>query len=359
VLKKVPVVDLKIPLAADFVTTIARLDHFNGQWSMSPGLPPDRLFRLEEAARIQSVAASCRLAGMRVTDSDVAALLRGEAPGLRDSPEVRGYAAGLAVELSGGERLLGGDALRALQATILGAVDPVPWRTVPLDREAFDADGKATGTVFSTLPPRLVEGKTDELLTWLELELRSGEQHPILVIGVFALGILSISPFDRGNGRLSRLLAGHLLRRAGYHYTRYASLEREVEALRCDYQQGLLKSQTRLWSGEADLHPWLAFFLLTLDRQRERVEAKVALERESHDYPPLQRAILETVREHGDADAALLLRATGANRNTLKDNLRRLVQTGVLQRLGQRRGTRYRMATGEPARPGADGGVER
>jgi Fic family protein len=39
------------------------------------------------------------------------------------------------------------------------------------------------------------------------------------------------------------------------------------------------------------------------------------------------------------------MRATGANRNTLKDNLRRLVDRGNLERLGQRRGTRYRIPT--------------
>ena len=52
---------------------------------------------------------------------------------------------------------------------------------------------------------------------------------------------------------------------------------------------------------------------------------------------------METVRRHGTAEAGLLLRTTGANRNTLKDNLRRLVQAGVLEKMGERRGTRYRI----------------
>ena len=91
-----------------------------------------------------------------------------------------------------------------------------------------------------------------------------------------------------------------------------------------------------------------------LDRHRESVEAKIALERQVQDYPPLQRAILETVREHGNVGAALLLKATGANRNTLKDNLRRRVQRGVVEKTGLRRGTRYRMSSGErPAPMGA------
>ena len=74
---------------------------------------------------------------------------------------------------------------------------------------------------------------------------------------------------------------------------------------------------------------------------------KIELERDVLDYPPLQQAILSTVREHGSVDAGLLLRATGANRNTLKDNLRRLVDRGALEKTGQRRGTRYRLAVAE------------
>ena len=38
---------------------------------------------------------------------------------------------------------------------------------------------------------------------------------------------------------------------------------------------------------------------------------------------------------------------TGANRNTLKDNLRRLVDRGMLERIGSKRGTIYRLSTDE------------
>jgi len=334
------------------------MDHFGGQWSANPGLPVERLARLEEAARIHSTGSSCRLAGLHISDTDVAGLLCGEAVPLRDSVEILGYAAAMTSAFPGSERLVTVDDVRALHHVLLGNDEHSDWRTGPLHREGFDASGKATGLVFPTLPPRLVEKKADELLTWLEFELRSGEQHAILIIGTFYLYFLAISPFERGNGRMARLLIGHLLRRAGYGFIPYASVEREIEESRNDYQQTLLSSQTRMWSDEADLRAWLEFFLQVLDRHRERVEAKLVLEREVRDFPPLQRAILEAVREHGDVDAGLLIKATGANRNTLKDNLRRLVQHGMLEKTGQRRGTRYRMASGEPARPGAESGVE-
>ena len=48
-----------------------------------------------------------------------------------------------------------------------------------------------------------------------------------------------------------------------------------MEEMRDAYHEALDASETRLWSGEADLEPWIRFFLEALSRHRERVEAKV------------------------------------------------------------------------------------
>jgi Fic family protein len=237
--------------------------------------------------------------------------------------------------------------LRRLHAVLTGraAAGPSPWRTAGhYHREAFDRHGHATGRVFSALPAHLLQEKVDELLTWMEFELHAGERHPVLVIGTFILGLHAASPFDSANSRLARVLITLLLERAGYAYVPYSSIEAQIEELRNEYHESYDLSQTHLWKGECDLGPWLAFFLDVLSRQRERVEVKLALEREASAFPPLQLAILDTVREHGTVDAGLLLRATGANRNTLKDNLRKLVDRGALEKSGERRGTRYRLA---------------
>jgi hypothetical protein len=55
----------------------------------------------------------------------------------------------------------------------------------------------------------------------------------------------------------------------------------------------------------------------------------------------LQETILTLALQHGRVSAGDILRATGANRNTVKDNLARLVQEGTLQKHGQKRGTIY------------------
>jgi Fic family protein len=339
---------LNLPVTPEILKAISRIDRFRGQWSERPALPPERRRQLEEVARIQSTGASCRLAGLRVTDREVTAILRGEDLALRDAAEVIGYARALALPSPTSDRLLDADYLARVHAVLLGEPpesEPMsPWREEALYRESFDAEGKATGCVFPTLPPHLVREKSEELMTWLEFELRSGEQHPILVTGAFMLCLLGISPFSKANGRLARVLVPHLLVRAGYAYVPCASIEDQMEAKRDDYNRALNISQARLWTQQSNQEPWLAFFVAVLDRHRARVEARVQLERDAFEFPPLQRRILETVREHGNVDAALLIRATGANRNTLKDNLRRLVERGVLERTGQRRGARYRLA---------------
>ena len=55
----------------------------------------------------------------------------------------------------------------------------------------------------------------------------------------------------------------------------------------------------------------------------------------------LQEAILTLAHRDGRVTAGEVLRETGANRNTVKDNLARLVRSGLLRRQGAKRGTVY------------------
>jgi Fic family protein len=338
-------VDFNLPVTPEILARVATIDAFNGAWSAQEPIPAERLERIEQAARIRATAASCRISGIPVSDGEVGEILAGQSISPGDQAEIRGYEALLAAGALEGDRLLSGQSIREFHAAMLGEPVASAWRDKPLHREAFDDDGKATGQLFATLPSRYVERQTDELATWVELELREKKQHPLLVVSAFMLVMISIAPFMRANGRLARALAYRMLLRAGYRALPYAGFEVEMEGWRVAYHQALVASQNGLWTESPNLEPWLLYFLETLDRQRECVEKKIALEREVRDYPPLQRAILETAREHGSVDAGLLLKATGANRNTLKDNLRRLVQEGILSKTGERRGTRYRIAS--------------
>jgi hypothetical protein len=343
--------DITLPTNQEILKLVSQLDQFRGFWASGSSVPPDRLARLHEVTRVQSVAASCRIAGIRVAETEVAAILSGSTAMTPLHVELAGYATAIDRAFPHLGPLITGEELAVLNAVILGKPgDPPPpsaIRDAPLHLEVFDADGRALGRVLQTLPPRLLRDKIEDLVTWLELELRSAQHHPLLVIGAVFIFYTAISPYERGNGRMARAMLPHLLRRAGYGFADYASLERVFDEMRLGYYDAIDASQTKLWTAEADLTPWLTFFLRGLSVLATRLQAKVDLEVQARELPPLQRAILETIREHGTGAASLLLVSTGANRNTLKDNLRRLVERGLLERIGSKRGTFYRIATGE------------
>lgn len=344
--------DFNLPVTPVILKQVARIDHFRGTWASGAMLPSDRLARMRDAAHVQATAAACRMAGIRVADTEVVAILEGQTTAVRECAEVLGYSAALREKFTGSP-IVTTEEIRRLHAVMLGGsadAPPTPWRESPKHLEAFDSKGHAIGRVFQTLPPRLIPETAENLVTWLELGIKGHEQHPLMVVGAFVLAFFHASPFDRGNVRISCLLTYHLLQRAGYDFVPYASIEREFEERRVEFYDAFDASSTKLWTGEANLTPWLSYFFETLVLMCDRVATKMDLERRVLEFSPLQRTIVETVREHGSAAAALLLSATGTNRNTLKDNLRRLVERGVLEQMGRRRGTIYRLATGESSR---------
>jgi len=306
---------------------------------------------MRETARVQSVATSCRIAGIRVSEADVVAALAGASLSTSESADLVGYAAAMDRTFPASGPIVTFDELAALNAVVVGKFgNPPPpsvLRDTPLHLEVFDAEGRAQGRVLQTLPPRLLHDKIEDLVSWLELELRGDEHHPLLVAGTFFIYFTSISPFERGNGRTARVIVPHLLRRAGYGFVDYASLERVFDEMRFAYYDAIDGAETKIWTDEADVTPWMSFFVESLQALTLRLQAKVDIESRARELPPLQRAILDTIRENGTGAASLLMAKTGANRNTLKDNLRRLVDRGLLERIGSKRGTIYKLSMGE------------
>jgi hypothetical protein len=164
-------IDFRIPVSQETLTAVSRIDRFRGQWPATATVPIERLTRIKEAATVQSVASSCRLSGMPVSDTEVLAVLRGEAA-VADSAAIRGYASGLEWPFPANDRFVDQEVLQALNRAILDRADEPAtggeWRTQELNREAFDAEGHALGWIFPTLPPRLIKEKIDDLLTWLD-----------------------------------------------------------------------------------------------------------------------------------------------------------------------------------------------
>ena len=88
--------------------------------------------------------------------------------------------------------------------------------------------------------------------------------------------------------------------------------------------------------------PWIVYFLRTLQKQKKQLEEKIARERIMADtLPPLSIRILELAKEHGTITISQVIKATDANRNTVKKHLQSLVSANHLTQHGTGKGTRY------------------
>jgi Fic family protein len=181
-----------------------------------------------------------------------------------------------------------------------------------------------------------------EIVSWTQARSQEKALHPLLVIAVFIVVFLEIHPFQDGNGRLSRILTTLLLLRAGYSYVPYSSLESIIEQSKDGYYLALRRTQQTIRTAKPDWGPWLEFFLRALQQQKRRLEKKIERERSlSGDLSELSVQILELARERGRVTVAEAVKATGANRNTIKDHFKALADAKLLTRHGAGRGTWY------------------
>jgi len=100
-----------------------------------------------------------------------------------------------------------------------------------------------------------------ELVDRYNAEASAGRHHPVLLVGLFALDLLVIHPFEDGDERVARALTNALLMDAGYTVSRYVSLEQAIAESADDYYQALLDSTHGWHEGHADPWPWLGYFL--------------------------------------------------------------------------------------------------
>lgn len=346
------------PLARTVITPellrlIAEIDELKGRWEALGTLAPERLSALRRIATIESVGSSTRIEGVKLSDDEIGRLLSGldvRSFRTRDEQEVAGYAELMELIFeSCADIPLTENTIHQLHGILLkhsrkDARHRGSYKTLPNNVEAFDADGRSVGIIFETATPFDTPRLMEALVAWTNEAFSERAHHSLLIIAVFIVRFLAIHPFQDGNGRLSRALTTLLLLRSGYTYVPYSSLERIVEDSKDEYYMALRRAQATLDQDEAQLGDWIIFFVRALHRQKDLLEQKVEQERLMTPLAPLSEKLLGIVSDHGRVTVREAATLTRANRNTIKDHLRKLVGAGRLVRRGQGRGTWYEKA---------------
>jgi Fic family protein len=340
-----------LEITPEILSLIAELDEFKGAWRALGTLAPERLSALRRVATIESIGSSTRIEGSKLTDQHVARLLQHidiKKFDSRDEQEVAGYAETMNTVFEHANAIeLTENYIKQLHRDLLvhSSKDERhrgDYKTHPNHVSAFDANGNEVGIVFETASPFATPKLMTELVAWTRTSLAKKQLHPLLVIGIFTVVFLEIHPFQDGNGRLSRILTTLLLLQNGYAYVPYSSLESVIEQTKESYYLALRSTQGTIRSDTPDWHPWLLYFLRTLQTQKRRLETKI--EREQlllAKLPELSVNILELTTEHGRLSVSQIVELTGANRNTVKKHLQTLVANQQLTQHGKGKGTWY------------------
>ena len=340
-----------VTITPEILGLVSEIDEFKGAWRAFGTLAPERLNALRHVATIESIGSSTRIEGSRLTDREIERLLTNiqiQSFSSRDEQEVAGYAKVMeTVFESWADIPITENHIKQLHRDLLRFSEKDErhrgqYKTSPNSVAAFNEAGQQTGVVFETASPFDTPLRMAELLAWLAEAREPGRLHPLLVVGIFVVVFLAIHPFHDGNGRLSRILTTIMLLQAGYAYVPYSSLESVIEQSKEAYYLSLRQTQGGIRTETSDWQPWLLFFLRALQKQKRNLAAKV--EREKivlAALPELAVQILDHARQHGRVTIGEMVRLTGANRNTLKQHLRRLVTLGHLKQYGARKGTWY------------------
>lgn len=345
---------LKTRLNPIALGSIKAIGAFRELWTLSKSLDRDFYAGLKKTTIITSAGASTRIEGAHLSDDEIIARLTGlkiQKIQDRDEAEVAGYIDCLAYVFDHFRELeISEHTIRALHQMMCAYLseDALPsgqrgaYKNVPNSVVRIDHAAGTQEVIFETTPPGpLTEAAMRELALEYNEYLRDPNVDDLEVIAAFVVKFLAIHPFRDGNGRLSRVLTNLCLLRQGYEFCMYSSHEKVVEDNKDAYYIALRQTQATL-GGDADLNPWLIFFLKALERQTEHLKGRIE-KKGAGSLTALEEKTAQLIRAHQPATIGFLERNSGIGRPTLKAILARLQKKGVIVMEGERKGSRYRM----------------
>lgn len=210
--------------------------------------------------------------------------------------------------------------------------------------------------------PELMSNFTADLNRWIE-------EYPGPVAAALAhFGLISIHPFEDGNGRTARLIADMILNLTGYSADGMITLSKVFHDNLPGYYEALRETQGEDFSEDVDASPFVVYHTDAL------AQAAIALEENAIRFDQMRKQLaliagaalnqrqvnglmfMATIRPISTSHYA---RLTGSSQATALSDLNELVERGLAAREGAGRSTRYILSQSITERiatePGEDG----
>ncbi len=341
----------RVNLSQKILQKIAQIDEFRGLWKGSLRLSPQTLGRLKRSVLITSTGASTRIEGSKMSDDEVARLIAGlksTPPQGRDAEEVAGYADLLGrifdnwktLKITEGQILHFHKIL--LNFSEKDKTHRGKYKTSDNKVVMRKKDGEEI-VIFEPTPSYLTKKEMDDVIFWMNEETSKKDIHLLILIANFIFEFLAIHPFRDGNGRLSRALTTLLLLKAGYTYVPYVSLDEIIEERKIDYYLALRKTQSQHKTKNEDVTPWLNFLLDALLEQIKRAKSIMREDQPEKLLSEKQLVIYQLFQVDTLSVSEINKQLKGSiPMATLKQALSRLVVLKLIERIGIKRGARYK-----------------
>ena len=247
------------------VTALSAVDVGRGSEALYRDQLPGLLGQLAHRARVASIAASSAIEGIVVQDPSRAdRILAGRATTLRNrsEQELAGYRDAQDYLFQASWKPLNVGLLLHLHKLLFAHTATEGGRFKTADNLVVDRGPAGDITIrFRPVSAMDTPFYVAELVDRYNAQAVAGRHHPVLLIGLFALDLMVIHPFEDGNGRVARAVTNALLIDAGYTVSRYVSLEQAIAESADDYYHALLNSTHGWHEGQIDPWPWLHYFV--------------------------------------------------------------------------------------------------
>lgn len=197
----------------------------------------------------------------------------------------------------------------------------------------FDQAGAA---IYMPPPPSEIDALLDELFLFIKC---GQEKFPLITAFIAHLVFEKIHPFLDGNGRVGRLLIGAILKTKGWSFNFTIPFEEYLDENREEYYYYLDK-------GMHSTNEYLLFMLNAFLNQIEKTRASLEseLSKKEHIFlPPRQEEILNIVKDHNVVSFDMIKRRfLKVPSRTLRYDIKKLVDCGLIEKTGTTRGVYYR-----------------
>jgi Fic family protein len=346
------------PMSFEEAAALQKIDELRRQLRFQVAQPRRWVGQVRRVLGARAIQGSNSIEGYEVSVEDAMAAIGGDEPadaGIEDWNAVSGYRRAMTyvLQLAQDEHFqYSPQILRSLHFMMTEytlKASPGLWRPGPIWIR-----NEATGDVVYEGPPA---DEVPELVEELTEDLSSdNETHVVVRAAMAHLNLVMIHPFRDGNGRMSRCLQTLVLAREQILAPQFSSIEEYLGRNTQSYYRVLQQVGAETWRPQRDARPWVRFCLeahfiqassvLRRVEESQEIWTKLDILRAEKRLPPRMLSALfdATVGlkvRNASYRTALEMSDEEITKQAATDDLRAMVQAGLLERFGARRASFY------------------